>query len=94
VASKAWHGARSGAEHLGSSAKDAAEWTRERLPSPEQVQAVTSTAATQVQQTVQKAAAWAQDKLPAAEQVEDAAKRTLDLAKAGIARFKKRSGPK
>jgi hypothetical protein len=92
VASKAWHGARSGAEQLGSSAKDAAEWTRERLPSPEQLQAATSTAATHVQQTVQKAAAWAQDKLPAAEQVEDAAKRTLDLAKAGVERIRKRTG--
>jgi len=56
------------------------------------LQAVTSTAATQVQQTVQKAASWAQDKLPAAEQVEDAAKRTLGLARAGIERLKKRSG--
>ena len=54
--------------------------------------AATSTAATQVQQTVQKAASWAQDKLPAAGQVESAAKRTLGLAKAGMARIKKRSG--
>jgi hypothetical protein len=93
VASKAWHSARSGAEQLGTSAKDAADWTRERLPTPEQLQAVTSTAATQVQQTVQKAASWAQDKLPAADQVEDAARRTLDLAKAGIERItKKRPG--
>lgn len=92
VASKAWHSARSGAEQLGTSAKEAADWTRERLPSPEQLQAATSTAASQVQQTVQKAALWAQDKLPAADQVEDAAKRTLGLAKAGIERIKKRSG--
>jgi hypothetical protein len=92
VASKAWQGARSGAEQLGTSAKDAADWTRERLPTPEQLQAATSTAATQVQQSVQKAAAWAQDKLPAADQVEDAARRTLGLAKAGIERIKKRSG--
>jgi uncharacterized tellurite resistance protein B-like protein len=91
VAARAWHSARSGAEQLGMSAKEAADWTRERLPSPEQVQTVTSTAAAQVQQTVQKAASWAQDKLPAADQVEDAAKRTLGLAKAGIERIKKRS---
>lgn len=93
---KAWATARSGAgkaaEQVGSTAKEAADWTRERLPSPEQLQAVTSTAANQVQQTVQKAASWAQDKLPAAEQVEDAAKRTLGLAKAGIERLKKRPG--
>jgi hypothetical protein len=47
-----------------------------------------------VQQSVQKAASWAQEKLPAAEQVEDAARRTLGLAKAGIERIKRRSGPK
>ncbi|WP_082536613.1 MULTISPECIES: TerB family tellurite resistance protein [unclassified Roseateles] len=92
AASKAWLGARSGAEQLGSTAKEAADWTRERLPTPEQLQAMTSTAATQVQQTVQKAASWAQDKLPAPEQVEGAAKRTLDLAKAGIERIKRRPG--
>lgn len=94
---KAWTATRSGAGkaavHIGATAKDAADWTRERLPSPEQLQAVTSTAATQVQQTVQKAASWAQEKLPAADQVEDAARRTLGLAKAGIERIKKRSGP-
>jgi hypothetical protein len=76
------------------SAKEAADWTRERLPSPEQLQAATSTAATQVQQSVQKAASWAQEKLPAPEQVEDVARRTLGLAKAGIERIKKRSNPK
>lgn len=92
VASKAWDGARAGAEQLGSTAKEAADWTRERLPTPEQLQALTSTAATQMQQTAQKAASWAQDKLPAPEQVEAAAKRTLDLAKAGIDRIKKRPG--
>ena len=85
-------GAGKAAEQLGTSAKDAADWTRERLPSPEQLQVATSTAATQIQQSVQKAAAWAQDKLPAADQVEDAARRTLGLAKAGIERIKKRSG--
>jgi len=94
AASKAWHSARSGAEQLGTTARDAADWTRERLPSPEQLQAVTVTAAAQVQQTVQKAASWAQEKLPAAEQVEDAAKRTLGLAKAGLGRLRKRSGPR
>ena len=94
AASKALRSARSGAEQLGTSAKDAAGWTRERLPSPVQLQAATSTAAAQVQQSVQKAASWAQEKLPAAEQVEDAARLTLGLAKAGIERIKKRSGPK
>ncbi|MDR7271705.1 hypothetical protein J2X20_004373 [Pelomonas saccharophila] len=94
VASKALQGARSGAEQLGTSAKDVAAWTRERLPTPGQLQAATGTAAAQVQQTVQKAASWAQDKLPAPEQVEDAAKRTLGLAKAGLKRIrKKRSDP-
>lgn len=94
--SKAWMTARSGAgkaaEQIGTSARDAADWTRERLPSPEQLQAATSTAAAQVQQTVQKAASWAQEKLPAAEQVEEATKRTLGLAKAGLDRIRKRSG--
>lgn len=93
---KAWATARSGAgqavEQLGTSAKDAADWTRARLPTPEQLQAATSMAASQVEQGVQKAAAWAQEKLPSADQVEGAAKRTLDLAKAGIERIKKRSG--
>lgn len=93
---KAWATARSGAgqavEQLGTSAKDAADWTRARLPTPEQLQAATSTAASQVEQGVQKAAAWAQEKLPSADQVEGAARRTLDLAKAGIERIKKRAG--
>lgn len=93
---KAWSTARSGAgqavEQLGTSAKDAADWTRARLPTPEQLQAATSMAASQVEQGVQKAAAWAQEKLPSADQVEGAARRTLDLAKAGIERIKKRSG--
>lgn len=91
--SKAWQSARSGAEQLGTTAKEAADWTRERLPTPEQLQAATNTAATQVQQTAQKAASWAQETLPVAvEQVQEAAKRSVSLAKTGIERLKKRSG--
>lgn len=92
AAGKAWHGARTGAEQLGASARQAADWTRERLPSHEALQAAAGTAAEQVQQSVQKAAAWAQDKVPVAtSQVQDVAKRSVDLARSGIARLKKRS---
>lgn len=92
VATKALQGAKVGAEQLGASAKEAADWTREHLPSPEELQAASRTAATQVEQTVRKAASWAQDKVPvAASQVQDVAKRSVDLAKAGLDRLKKRS---
>jgi len=95
--SKAWDSARSGAgkaaEQLGQTAKGAAEWTRERLPSQQELQALAGQAATQVQQSTQKAASWAQQKLPvAAGQVQEAAKRSAELAKAGLERLKKRSG--
>jgi len=95
--SKAWDSARIGAgkaaEQLGQTAKGAAEWTRDRLPSQQELQALAGQAATQVQQSTQKAASWAQQKLPvAAGQVQEAAKRSADLAKAGIERLKKRSG--
>lgn len=90
AATKALQGARAGAEQLGTTARDAAEWTREHLPSPQQLQAAASTTATQVEQGVRKAAAWAQEKMPSAEQVQDKARRSLDLAKAGIGRLRKR----
>ncbi|MGQ3054853.1 MAG: hypothetical protein ACT6S0_23945 [Roseateles sp.] len=85
---KAWLGARAeagkAAGQLGQSAKDAAEWTRERLPTPEQLQAAAGTAATQVQQSVQKAAVqlgssakdaadWTRERLPTPEQLQAAA---------------------
>ncbi len=93
AASKAWQGARAGAEQLGMSAKEAADWTRERLPTPEELQAAAGTAATQVEQSVKKVTAWAQDKLPvAASQVQDVAKRSMDLARTGVDRLKKRTG--
>lgn len=94
---KAWGSARAGAgkaaEQLGQSARGAAGWTRERLPSPQELQAAAGTAAAQVQQSVQKAASWAQDKAPvAASQVQDVAKRSVDLARSGIERLRKRRG--
>ncbi|MFG6416503.1 hypothetical protein ACG02S_21645 [Roseateles sp. DC23W] len=90
AAGKAWHGAKSGAEQLGTTARQAADWTRERLPSPEALQAAAGTAAEQVQQSVQKAAAWTQDKVPVAtSQVQDVARRSVDLARSGIARLRK-----
>jgi len=95
--SMAWDTARSGAgkaaDQLGQTAKEAAEWTRERLPSQQELQALAGQAATQVQQSTQKAASWAQEKLPvAATQVQEAARRSVDLARTGIERLKKRSG--
>jgi uncharacterized tellurite resistance protein B-like protein len=79
------------AGQLGQTAREAAEWTRERLPSQQELQALAGQAATQVQQTTQKAAAWAQDRLPvAADQVQQAARRSVDLAKAGLERLRKR----
>lgn len=85
--------AKEAAAHVGASAKDAAAWTLERLPSQQELQAAAGSAAAQVQRSVQKAASWAQEKVPAAsQQVEDLAKRSLDLAKTGIAELKKRAG--
>jgi hypothetical protein len=95
--SKAWDSTRSGAgkaaEQLGQTAKQAAEWTLERLPSQQELQAAAGQAATQVQQSAQKAASWAQERLPvAAGQVQDMAKRSADLVNTGIAEIKKRVG--
>lgn len=79
------------AGQLGQTAREAADWTRERLPSQQELQALATQTATQLQQTTQKAAAWAQDKLPvAADQVQQAARRSVDLAKAGLDRLRKR----
>jgi hypothetical protein len=96
--SKAWDSARAGAgkaaEQLGQSAREAAEWTRERLPSQQELQAAASVAAAQVQQSAQKAASWAQETLPVvASQAQEAARRSVDLARTGMARLKKKSGP-
>lgn len=77
--SKAWDSARTGAGK-------AAGWTRERLPSQQELQALAGQAASQVQQSAQKAGAWAQQKLPVA------ARRSVDLARTGIERLKKRTG--
>lgn len=91
--SKAREGAGKAAEQLGQAAREAAEWTRERLPSQQALQALAGQTATQLQQTTQKAAAWAQDRLPvAADQVQQAARRSVDLARAGLERLKKRGG--
>lgn len=95
--SKAWEGARSGAGkaavQLGQTVREAAEWTRERLPSQQELQAAAGQAAQQVQRSTQKAAAWAEENLPvAADQVQQAARRSVDLAKTGIERLRKRSG--
>jgi hypothetical protein len=84
--------AKEAAGHVGTSAKEAAVWTRERMPSPEELQTAASTAAAQVEKSVRKAASWAQQKAPvAASQVREAAKRSADLAKAGIDRLRKRT---
>lgn len=84
--------ARGAAVQLEASARGAAAWTRERLPSQQALQAAAGVAATQVQQSVQKASAWAQERAPAAgQQVEDLARRSLDLARMGLAQLKKRA---
>lgn len=95
--SKAWGSARSGvgqaAVQLGQTAKEAAGWTLDRLPSQQELQAAAGQAATQVQESAQKAASWAQEKLPvAAGQVTDVVKRSADLVNTGIAEIKKRVG--
>ncbi|MDR7331226.1 hypothetical protein [Roseateles asaccharophilus] len=93
AAGKAWEGAKAGAGQLGTTAKDAADWTRERLPTPQELQAAAGTAAAQLEQSVRQAATWAQDKVPeAADQLQDAARRSLDLARTGVARLRKRTG--
>lgn len=92
---RAWEGARAGAskaaEHLGQSAREAADWTRDRLPSQQALQAAASGAAAQVEESARKAASWAQQTLPvAATQVQEATRRSMALARAGIDRVKKR----
>jgi hypothetical protein len=85
-------GAGKAAGQLGQTAREATEWTRERLPTPEELQAAAAQAQQAVQQSVQKAAAWAQDKLPeAGQQVEGLARKSLDLAKEGLAQLKQRT---
>ena len=84
---KAWIAARSGAgkaaEQLGASAKEAAEWTRERLPSPEELQAAAGTAASkawhgansgaeQLGSSAKDAADWTRERLPTPEQLQAA----------------------
>jgi uncharacterized tellurite resistance protein B-like protein len=84
-------GAGKAVEQLGQAARDATEWTRERLPTPQALQAAAEVAAAQVQQSAQKAASWAQQTLPvAASQVEEIAKRSVDLVGARVAELKKR----
>ncbi|MFG6462558.1 hypothetical protein ACG04Q_13345 [Roseateles sp. DXS20W] len=95
---KAWDSARAGAGkaaeqlgQLGQTAREAAGWTRERLPSQQELQAAAGEAAAQVEQSARKAVSWAQQTLPvAAGQVQDVAKRSVDLARAGLERVRKR----
>ncbi|MFN3302595.1 MAG: hypothetical protein ACK44A_02640 [Roseateles sp.] len=89
--SKVWGSARSG---VGQAAAQLGQATRERLPSPQEVQALASQAAAQLEQSTRKAASWAQQKLPvAADQVQQTARRTADLARAGLERLRKRREP-
>jgi hypothetical protein len=84
---KAWVTARSGAgkvaEQMGDSAKDVAGWTRERLPSPEEVQAAAGTVASkawhgarsgaeQLGTSARDAAEWTRERLPSPEQLQAA----------------------
>jgi hypothetical protein len=84
---KAWVTARSGAgkavEQIGTSAKEAAGWTRERLPSPEELQAAAGTAASkalrgaragaeQLGMSAKEAADWTRERLPSPEQLQAA----------------------
>jgi hypothetical protein len=84
---KAWVTARSGAgkavEQIGTSAKEAAGWTRERLPSPEELQAAAGTAASkalrgaragaeQLGTSAKEAADWTRERLPSPEQLQAA----------------------
>jgi hypothetical protein len=81
---KAWLGAKSGAgrvaEQLGSSAKDAADWTRERLPGPQELGAAAGKAwdgaksgAEQLGTVAKEAAEWTRERLPSPEELQAAA---------------------
>lgn len=85
---KAWMATRSGAgkaaEQLGSTAKEAADWTRERLPSPQELQAVAGTVASkawhgarsgaeQLSSSAKDAAEWTRERLPSPEELQAAA---------------------
>jgi hypothetical protein len=87
ASAKAWVTARSGAgkavEQIGTSAKEAAGWTRERLPSPEELQAAAGTAASkalrgaragaeQLGTSAKEAADWTRERLPSPEQLQAA----------------------
>lgn len=95
--SRAWVSAKAGAgkaaEQVGDTARRAADWTRDRLPTAQALQAVASESAAQLQQSAQKAASWAQETLPvAADQVGQVARRSVDLARTGVDQLKKRVG--
>jgi hypothetical protein len=81
---KALASARSGAgraaEQLGSSAKDAAEWTRERLPGPDELGAVAGKAwqgaksgVEQLGTSAKEAADWTRERMPSPEELQAAA---------------------
>ncbi|MGM9484343.1 hypothetical protein ACS5PN_24320 [Roseateles sp. NT4] len=96
---KAWLGAKSGAgkaaEQLGTTAKDAADWTRQRLPSADELQAAAGTAATkalhgarvgaeQLGTTAREAAEWTRERLPSPEQLQAAASTTATQVEQGV----------
>lgn len=96
---KAWVTARSGvgkaAGQLGHSAKEAAEWTRERLPSPEELQAAAGSVATkalhgaragaeQLGTSAKDAADWTRERLPSPEQLQAAASTTATQVEQGV----------
>ncbi|RZJ09032.1 MAG: TerB family tellurite resistance protein [Rubrivivax sp.] len=81
---KAWLTARSGAgraaEQVASTAKDAAGWTRERLPAPDELGAVAEKAwqgaksgAEQLGTTAKEAADWTRERMPSPEELQAAA---------------------
>jgi hypothetical protein len=81
---KAWTSARSGAGkvvvQLGSSAREAAEWTRERLPDPQELGAVAGKAlegakagAEQLGASASEVADWTRKRLPSPEELQAAA---------------------
>ncbi|MEO6276860.1 hypothetical protein [Roseateles sp.] len=83
ASSMARSGAGKAAQQVGNSAKEAADWTRERLPSPEELQAAAGTVASkawhgaksgaeQLSTSAKDAADWTRERLPSPEQLQAA----------------------
>ncbi|TDP74730.1 hypothetical protein [Roseateles toxinivorans] len=77
-----------GAEKVGSVLGQAADWSKEHMPTPEQLQA----GARHTKDTAVGVVSWASERLPTANQLNEAAKRSALLVSDAVKKLKKRGG--